>query len=285
MRMWQRLPDGTLRRRVVSDKEEKPGVPEASGEAPPGRRVPFWRTVRRALAETYDYLGTVLLISLLVTLIAVAVGLAIGGLTASILPARPSDGAPAVPLFLLALFLTVTLLGPLLAGVYGLVRLIVAREDPAPADLFLQARRHAGAGAGLAALQAGVGLLLFVDLLFFAASPLVLLKVAAVLCAYALLLWGLMLPYQWPLLVEGAGPPLKVVKKSFLLVLDNFPFSVDIALGSLLFTFLCAATTVGLVLLWPGVLAFLHTVALRELLRKYGVLPPADGGGSDDAPD
>jgi hypothetical protein len=177
-----------------------------------------------------------------------------------------------IPILIAGMF-AAALIGPLLAGTARLVRAIVAREDPAIGDLFREARRHARHGAHLSSLQAGGTLLLGVDLLFFAnaAGPI---RWLAVPVFYLGLFWMLMLPYQWPLAAEVGGAPLVVIRKSALLVLDNLPFASGVALLSLLFTLLCAASTVGLALLWPGVLAFYHTIATRALLRRYALLPP-----------
>jgi hypothetical protein len=247
-----------------------------STDAPRAAPAPFWRTVRKGLGEVYDYLGTVLLTSALLTLTGLAAGgaLAAGLLTLWPAPVGGRRGVPAdwLPL-LLAGLLAAILMGPLIAGTARLVQGIVAREDPTVGDLFREARRHARQGAVLAGLQAGVSSLLLVDLLFFATvrGPVGWLAIPIL---YLLLFWGLMLPYQWPLFAEGAGPPLVVMRKSALLVLDNLPYTLGVGLLSLLFTLVCAVSTVGLVLLWPGTLAFYHTLATRALLRRYGLLPP-----------
>ena len=60
--------------------------------------------------------------------------------------------------------------------------------------------------------------------------------------------------------------------KSALLALDNPAFSVRLGLTAAAITLVCLAVRIGLPLLWAGTLAFLHTAATRELLRKYGVL-------------
>lgn len=249
--------------------------------------------MRRALGATYDHLGTVLLASALVTLaglslayllVSVLFGLAVS-VSGPRVPGGASPGAAAWLPLVLAGMIAATLMGPLLAGLARLAREILAREDPAFGDLFREARRLARPGALLAALQAWVTLLLVVDLAFFAASSSGALRFVAVPFFYLLLFWGLMLPYQWPLLAEGAGPPLVILRKSALLVLDNLSFSLGVALLSLLFSFVCAATTVGLVLLWPGTLAFFHSMATRALLRRYGLLPldPEPSPEEDDA--
>jgi hypothetical protein len=252
------------------------GVPLSPRRAPPTAPAPFWRTARRALAEVYDYLGTVLVTSALLGLVGMVVGWLLAAGLLAIWPAGGSERATGptgwFPV-LLALMLAATAIGPLLAGTARLMHLIAAREDPALVDLFREARLHARSGALLAAIQTSVTLLLIVDLLFFAAATAGALRWLAVPVFYLLLFWGFALPYQWPLYAGGAGRPLAVVRKSALLVLDNLPFTLGVGLLTLLFTLLCVASTVGLLLLWPGALAIFHTIATRALLRRYGLLP------------
>jgi hypothetical protein len=247
-------------------------------------RVPIARALFRGVREAYDYLGIVMAISALVAVIALplASGVIAADLAGQALggdrPARSTRAPGGTTLFGLGAILT--LLGPLLAGCFGLVRQIVAREDPGFADLFREARRRWRSGLAMGAVQSGVALVLIVDLVFFATLPIAGLRLVSVLFGYALIFWGLMALYQWPLLVDdeagGGAPPRvrSVVRKSALLVLDNLPLSLALGLVALLFTIGCLLTGVGFVLLWAGTLAFLQTVALRELWRKYGLLAP-----------
>lgn len=304
-RLWERGPRGPVRRAEP--------VPEASGDteqAPPSATHPrFWRTVRRGVREAYDYLGTVLAVSGLIAVAAVIIGPATAGGVLSLQGGRgaalaralwhgegggagPSQGGDERLLWValvVAAIVVWTLLGPLMAGIYRLVRQIVAREDPAMGDLFREARRYALPGMALAAVQMIVGQVLFVDMLFFLSMPAAMARWIGLLFFYPLLFWGLVCQYQWPLLAEGGEPArpvpaaLTAVKKSALLVLDNLPFSLGIGACAFFFTLFCGVTAIGAVLLWAGGLAFLDTVALRELLRKYGILPPEPA--PDDAVD
>jgi hypothetical protein len=256
--------------------------------------------VRRGAREAYDYLGTVLAVSAVIAVAAVLVGPATAagvlalqgargaalaralwhGEAAAVGPAQPGDERALWVAFVLAAIVGWTLLGPLLAGVYRLVRSIVGREDPALTDLFREARRHALPGLALAASQVIVGQVLLVDMLFFLSLPAPMFRWLGLLFFYPLIFWGLTVQYQWPLLAEvgeterPVRAALTAVKKSALLVLDNLLFSLGLGVCGLLFTLICGLTAVGAVLLWAGSLAFLYTVALRELLRKYGLLPP-----------
>lgn len=295
-RLWERGPRGPVRRAEP--------VPEPSGDTaqvPPSVAHPrFWRTVRRGVREAYDYLGTVLAVSGVLAVAAVVVGpataggaLALQGPRGAALartlwhseaagpgPSQRGDERVLWVALVIAAIVVWTLLGPLMAGIYRLVRQIVAREDPALTDLFREARRSALPGMALAAAQMIVGQVLFVDMLFFLSMPAAMVRWIGLLFFYPLLFWGLAVQYQWPLLAEGGEPAqpvraaLTAVRKSALLVLDNLPFSLGLGVCVFFFTLFCGVTAIGAVLLWAGGLAFLDTVALRELLRKYGLLPP-----------
>jgi hypothetical protein len=281
--MWQRGADGKIRRVAPSDAEGAGGRPANEAEAAelrPGS-LSVARTLFRGIREAYDFLGSVLAMSALVAVVALPLG---SGVFALVLWFQERSGVSAArspgAAILLALVIVGALTGPLLAGCYGLARQIVGREDPGLGELFREARLRWRSGMALGALQTGVALVLLADAVFFASLRIAGLRWLSVVFIYAMLFWGLMGVYQWPLLVDdraGGGSPPRlraVVRKSALLVLDNFALSLVLGLVGLLFTIVCVATGAGLVLLWAGTLAFLQTTALRELWRKYGILPP-----------
>jgi hypothetical protein len=117
-----------------------------------------------------------------------------------------------------------------------------------------------------------------VDALYFlrqGAAPLRWLGAAFI---YPILFWWSASLLQWPLAAERPADPVgQVVKKSFLLILDNLGYVAALTGIVLLLTALCLAGPIGwigLTLAWAGTVAFLQTAALRELLPKYGLLPP-----------
>jgi hypothetical protein len=113
-----------------------------------------------------------------------------------------------------------------------------------------------------------------VDAVYFLGQTSLAMRVVGVAFLYPLLFWCGAALLQWPLAAERPGDPVPlIVKKSLLLLLDNLGYMALASTAVLALTALCFATRVGLTLAWAGLLAFLQTAALRELLPKYGLLP------------
>src|SRR5262249_32920376 len=129
-------------------------------------------------------------------------------------------------------------------------------------------------GLALAGLQVSVGLVLAVDALYFLGQRSLLARVGGFLCLYPFLFLTGGSVMQWPLAVWRQEDSIRsVVKKSFLLLLDNLSYLFFFGLILAVAGYLCWRTMIGLVLLWAGMAAFLQTAALRELLPKYSLLP------------
>lgn len=116
--------------------------------------------------------------------------------------------------------------------------------------------------------------MLAADCLFFLSLRALPAVLAGVLFGYALLFWSITLLYQWPLLVEQETGARAVLKKSALMALDNIGFSLFTGALLLALTLLSWALVLPALLLWPAFAAFLQTRATRDLLRRYGLLPP-----------
>ena len=123
-----------------------------------------------------------------------------------------------------------------------------------------------------------VTMVLAVDALYFLKQPAAPLRWLGAAFIYPMLFWWSAALLQWPLAAERPAEPLwSVVKKSFLLFLDNLGYVSALTVVVLLLTVLCLAGPIGwigLTLVWAGTLAFIQTAVLRELLPKYGLLPP-----------
>lgn len=99
---------------------------------------------------------------------------------------------------------------------------------------------------------------------------------------YLSLLWLMMALYHLPVLVaqlemESGPKVLVVLRKSLLLALGNFGFTVGFFVVIIGFTAICVLPALlGMAVLLPAAAAFLLTSALRELFIKYGVVeePP-----------
>lgn len=253
------------------------GVEGQSAEAlAPRPRV--GRALRRGLQGIYEYLGTVLMASMLWAALAVLLGTGGSGLLWLVVGSRTPGGA------LLALVGGCVAAGigtgPFTAALFHHIRRLLAHDDPRwwelPASAALLWRR----GLALAGMQVGVALVLAVDAFFFLRQPGALLRFLGILFIYPFLIWASAALLQWPLAAERPGETVPaVVKKSLLLLLDNLGYVAVIAVMVAALTALCLATRIGLTLAWAGMLAFVQTAALRELLPKYGLLPREDEEG------
>jgi hypothetical protein len=130
-----------------------------------------------------------------------------------------------------------------------------------------------------------VSLVLAVDALYFLRQGLAPIRWLGATFIYPILFWWSAALLQWPLAAERPAEPLwLVVKKSFLLILDNLGYVAALTAIVLLLTTFCLAWSIGwigLTLAWAGTLTFLQTAAFRELLPKYGLLaPPREDDGS-----
>ena len=110
-------------------------------------------------------------------------------------------------------------------------------------------------------------------------------RIGALASGYALLLWAMMLLYQWPLLIaqeKGAFDEpdrrarrgaFAVIRRSFYMALGTPFFTAALLVILLLGSALMAATVVLPPLLWIGIAAIATTGACRAVLIQFGVLP------------
>lgn len=243
----------------------RPAWPEepVEVEPPPDPRKPSaWRAIRRGVGITYDYLGTSLLASFIVFLIGV-------GALAALLPLTARAGVLQVPL--LAAVLT-PLAALLLGGVYRLADRMLSREDPSPLDLAWGAL----SGWRLLLRLGAANLLLFgvlaANLYFYAnlANPSA--RLLAVPFLYALGFQALTALYQPALVARQGIGPLKALRRSALLVLDNLLFSLALGAFALALLLLCLLTVLPMALLWPVLHAVICLAATDDLLAKYDAL-------------
>ena len=274
-RMWERGPDG----QIVRVDLEKAAIKEArqsrkaSPEGGTTKRARLGLALRLGLRDTYDYLGTVLLMSVLWT--AAATTAVLGGQAVGISLFGRLPGY--LPLFLSAVSALAGLVmvsGPLTAGFFRFARNAAAREEPELFDLAWGFRSALGRSLALAAAQVAGTVVLTVNCYYWLSQKHPAAIVLGTLFGYLLVFWGLLSLYSWPLLVEQELGTPRLLLKSFLLLLDNFLYTLLLALLCLLLSSLLWATMIAGALLWAGVMSMLLTQGTRELLRKYAILPP-----------
>lgn len=283
-RMWRRGPDGEILRRAPA--EPQPEKSESSATTPhadtaadtPASPAPLPRArlnlaLRLGFRDTYDYLGAGLLLSFLTVLLE-GVGF-LGGHAAGLALLSGVRGilGQALP-YLIGVLGWVLVGGPVRAGLFRYARNAAAREEPEITDFTWGFRNEFGRSARLALVQAVIALLLLGNALFYFLLRQFICVVLAVTFLYLFLFWLLAGLYQWPLLVETGDRVRVVVRKSVLLTLDNFPYTLLLGLTVLVGQGVLWATAIGGILLGPHSLAMFATQATRELLRRYGVLGP-----------
>jgi uncharacterized membrane protein YesL len=273
-RRWRRLPDGSIERTQEEPAPESPASHQpGGGEGGPRRRARVLLALRLALRDTYDHLGMVLLISLVGGLLASAGTLGGQAMGRAAFARLPGD-LPGLMSIVSAMAGLALIGGPWAAGVFRYSRNAATRREPELFDLLWGFREALGRAVRLAGIQLGIGLVLAFNVVFHLSQPHPVWVVVGAVFAYLLFFWALACQYQWPLLVEQELPPRRAVVKSALLVLDNPGYTIVLGLATLVLSSLLWATVLGGFLLWGGLLGMLWTQGTRELLRKYGALPP-----------
>jgi uncharacterized membrane protein YesL len=275
--MWRRGPDGEIVRAPLEPAAASHHTEiTASGEAAPAtsrRRVSLGVALRLGLRDTYDYLGALMLLTFAWTMLAFA-GV-VGGQAVGLTLFGALPPTLAVVLAVACALLGLVLVGsPVTAGVFRYARNAAARQEPELYDLAWGFRTVWRSSLGLGAIQAFGALLLAGNCYFYVSQRHPVVVVIGAVFGYVLAFWLLACLYQWPLLAEQQLTPIAAVKKSALLVLDNFGFTLSLALLLAVVSVALWLTVIGGALLWAGAVAMFLTQATRELLRKYHVLPP-----------
>lgn len=234
----------------------------------------FWKTIRKSIGDSYDYLGTVILCSFV--WFTIAVGVTSGWAALGVRSVEAWIG--------FALTLYVLLLGPLAAGVYHVAKKIVTRDDPSPLDLFRGAKEYWGRAVLLSLCQAAITALTAVNAWFYLTRGSIAIKALGMLFLYAMLVWLMSAMYHFPILIEQKPGTLKLLKRGFLLALDNPAFTGSVFFAIMLLTCFSAGILLGLPLLYMGLTSVIQTRALRALFVKYELLPPEKEPTPDDDP-
>src|SRR5262245_7379761 len=161
-RMWQRGPDGDLRRRPPhppTAEGESGGADSASLRALHARPL---RALQRAARDTYEHLWTVVGASCL------WMGLALTFLLGAVRLAGLAPGNFTLPLIAATFAIPACLvLGPLTSGLFRFARNASATAEPELLDCLWGFRSMLGRSAGLAAIQLLVTAVLAADSFFF----------------------------------------------------------------------------------------------------------------------
>ena len=223
----------------------------------------FGKVLKRSIGDSYEYLGLMLLCSFtwLSTVIICA------WIIRSIISANP------LGVIVIAGLLAVLAISPMTAGVFYVARQIVVRDEPSAGDLFRGFVRLMPGSWVLGASQIAITLVLLWNAWFYLSRGFPL-GILGLFVIYLLLGWGMSCLYHYPILIEQNPGVIKILRRSFLLVLGSPAFTCEVFIAIIVLTCLCMATLFGLPLLYAGMASVLQTRATRALLIKYEVLPP-----------
>ena len=224
---------------------------------------PLTKVLKKWLADSYEYLGLVLMASF------IWFGITLGGL-AAITSLRHY---PALILGLLAVFF-VFIVAPATSAVFYLAKKMVTRDEPSLLELIRGFKEFLAPSWALGAVQILLTAMIIVNAWFYLTHGGIVLRILGVLSLYALLIWLMSAVYHFPALIEQQPNTFKIIKRGFLIALDNPGFTVGVFLAIILLTCFSAATLLGLPLLYMGMLSILETRALRAVFVKYGLLEP-----------
>ena len=250
---------------------------DKSQAAPPDAPRPFGLglALKTAFREVWDRLGLIIGVSSTWSL-AVSVGYTVGfSLHFGLSPLLRG---------VFAVLLTALLTAPASAGVFGVAWAGLNHETQSYGDFWRYARNFGGPILRLVLLHAVVIGLLALNLWYYAhvGGPV---GIAAALVSFdALLVWGLMAIYHFPLLIaqesgamDTSEAPAKrgvfpVLRRAFYLALGRPAYSFGLLLAVFLLTIVALPVMPVFLIFWPGALAFLLTSGTRSLLRQYAVI-------------
>lgn len=219
------------------------GAPNMQDREPGLFRKWFW--------NTYDYLGTLIVINILWLLLA-------------------------LPLVTLPLAF---------AGLFRVTGRIAAYEETGIRDFFAHTRGDLGRSFKVCVLYAGVLILLAANMFFYmrlmedwpwagAILSGVMMWLIVFVCMTAV--------YALPLMLRRQAPARQIIRSGVFLVLDNPRRSFLLFLGGSLVMAFSLASGIGLLFLGLGAIGVLFSTGLREILKRYeqkeaGVLEEARG--------
>ncbi len=207
-------------------------------------------TIIKSIKESYEYLGTLVFVSLLWFPISLTV-----------------VGYPAATA----------------AAVYVINRL-KHKQDVKVKDFFTGLRLFALRATGVWLAHALFVLITYVDIRYFLFAPSWYSKIMGVIFIYVMIFVNLMSNYYISLLVEQDIGFKKIVKRSFLLTLGNLFYTIVISILTVILIFIGAILGPVMLVFLGGLLAFVQNNAIFYLLKKYNALEKREGEyGSEDA--
>ncbi|NPV54418.1 MAG: DUF624 domain-containing protein [Firmicutes bacterium] len=210
----------------------------------------------KSIKDSYGYLGTVLMNSIMWFAWAVIVVMGASLFTRS-------------PWVVAGLALVGT--APATAAASYVVFLVLKREDIGIRDFIVGFRRFGVRALGLMAAELLLIAVLLADIVFCFTNKNPVIKAVGGIWIYALLFVLMMMNYLIPLVVQQDTGTGKALKRSALLILDNPFFSILMSFFNLLVAVVCIVIAPAFALLFMGILSFLQGNGAVEVLKKYNI--------------
>ncbi len=233
-----------------------------------------WTIIARAFRNMYDYMGLTMLLSsvwFLVGLVPPAFAAYLVYLFSS------ATGMPHLGAYMLFGLVSVGLFGPVTAATYAVTDAVIRREEVGLRDFFRFLREHYLRGASLTAALEFILAVLIVDIVFFASLPHAWAGYLVFLWLYFVVFFAFMASYAYPLAVRRKAGLFQTLKAAFLLAADNLVVSLLVALTALAFGAASLFLQAPFLLFFGGTIAFLHCVALDEVMKKYAAMRQQKG--------
>lgn len=228
-----------------------------------------WAAISGALKDTYGYLGTVLLISIVWFAVAAGVIFLMSFFVESLLVSVP---------------VVIVLASPLIGAGFYVTSLILQGDYVVPRDFIFGLRKFFGRSLAISGVGVALASILVFDIVWFLARPAWLVKIIGLAFAYFLLFIAMISIYLFPVAINQDLGFIKTLKNAALLTLANpfysliiLVFQVAVAVLSLRFVppVFCMA--------YLGFVSFLGNRATVILLERYGVISNMEGEEQNDS--
>ena len=225
------------------------------------KKIALWPIIKASFVDIYDNLGWVLFMS------AIWFGFAIPLLFAILLKNLST------PLRII-LGSSVITLGPATAGCYYVANELVKREYFVGwKDFFYAFKKFFWRASALALILIAIIAILVANFIFYFQIRSPFAKVVSILWLYVIIFLGIMQTYMFPLLIEQDTGIKKIIKRSFLLTINNIGISLVIFLIVTALSIICILTGVGALLLMMGMKSFFDTRTFLSVMEKYEDAP------------
>ncbi|MHB0999307.1 MAG: YesL family protein [Armatimonadota bacterium] len=236
----------------------------------------IWKTLKKSFIDSYDYLA----LTILSSSVPAGIALIFFSLMSIIGIARHL-----LIVIVGAIFLYIFLISPLIAGANYLARKIITHDEPVARDLFEGARLYMKSSWMLGLVQVFISSIFLVNIWFYFTHGGTVFQVIGVVFLYLLFFWMSSTMYHFPVLIEQQPGTFTIIKRGFLLMLDNIVFTGIVFFVIILLTCLCLATFAGIPLLYLGLVSMISTRSFRAILIRYEMLPPEKEPSKEDGKD